>query len=74
MRTPSEAASLYSLSGHDLQTLTAPGLRHEERLVAKLKENLSLAEVFCMINLGDINGAPVTTLGLDQQLIKPKGL
>ena len=42
--------------------------------MAKLKENLSLAEVSCMINLGDINGAPVTTLGLDQQLIKPKGL
>ncbi len=29
----------------ELQALTTPGLRHEEQLVAKLKDNLSLAEV-----------------------------
>ena len=58
----------------DLASLTTPGLRHEERLVNKLKDNLSLAEVSSMINLGDdINGDPVTTLGLDQHNTKLKG-
>ena len=66
--------SLPSSSGVDLASLTTPGLRHEERLVNKLKDNLSLAEVSSMINLGDdINGDPVTTLGLDQQSTKLKG-
>jgi len=57
----------------DLASLTTPGLRHEERLVNQLKENLSLTEVSNMINLGDINGEPVTTLGLDQNNSKLKG-
>merc|ERR1719219_2786092 len=43
----------------DLASVTTPGLRHEERLVNQLKENLSLAEVSSMINLGMINGDPV---------------
>lgn len=61
------------ITGVDIASLTTPGLRHEERLVNKLKDNLSLAEVSCMINLGDINGDPVTTLGLDQHNTKLKG-
>ena len=36
----------------------------------RLKENLSLAEVSCMINLGEIKGTTVTTLGLDNPKLK----
>jgi len=55
------------ITSYELQTLTTPGLRHEETLVRRLKENLSQAEVSSMINLGDINGSPVRTLGLEHQ-------
>lgn len=61
------------ISSYEVQTLITPGLRHEEQLVAKLKDNLSQAEVSCMINLGDIKGATVTTLGLDYHNPKLKG-
>lgn len=61
------------ITSYELKTLTTPGLRHEEQLVAKLKDNLSQAEVSCMINLGDIKGAAVTTLGLDHHNTKLKG-
>ena len=37
-----------------------------------MKGNLTLAEVSCMIHLGDIKGVPVTTLGLDPEDVKTK--
>eukprot|EP00092_Neocalanus_flemingeri_P010630 GFUD01011452.1.p1 GENE.GFUD01011452.1~~GFUD01011452.1.p1 ORF type:complete len:359 (-),score=65.71 GFUD01011452.1:202-1278(-) len=49
----------------ELNSLTLPGASHETALVNKLKENFTLAEVSCMLDLGQINGTKVTTLGLD---------
>jgi len=49
----------------EISSLTLPGASHETALVNKLKENLTIAEVSCMLDLGQINGTKVTTLGLD---------
>jgi len=49
----------------EINSLTLPGASHETALVNKLRENLTLAEVSCMLDLGQINGTKVTTLGLD---------
>ena len=45
-------------------------MKHEVGLVNKLKENLILAETSCMLDLGELKGETVTTLGLDQDDIK----
>jgi len=49
----------------EINNLSLPGASHETALVNKLRENLTLAEVSCMLDLGQINGTGVTTLGLD---------
>ena len=57
---------------YELKSLTNPGFKHEAALVDRLKGNLTLAEVSCMIHLGDIKGVPVTTLGLDPEDVKTR--
>jgi len=49
----------------EISSLSLPGASHETALVNRLRENLTLAEVSCMLDLGIINGVGVTTLGLD---------
>jgi len=49
----------------EISSLSLPGASHEVALVNKLRENLTLAEVSCMLDLGQINSLNVTTLGLD---------
>lgn len=49
----------------EISSLTLPGASHETALVNRLRENLTLAEVSCMLDLGQINGTRVATLGLD---------
>jgi len=49
----------------EISSLSLPSASHETALVNKLRENLTLAEVSCMLDLGQINGTQVTTLGLD---------
>jgi len=51
----------------ELNSLTLPGASYETALVNRLKENLTMAEVSCMLDLGEIGGEAVTTLGIDQQ-------
>jgi len=56
----------------EINSLTLFGPPHETALVNKLNENLTLAEVSCMLDLGEINGTKVTTLGLDPLDPRPK--
>lgn len=60
------------ITNYELKSLTNPGFKHEAALVDILKGNLTLAEVSCMIHLGDIKGVQVTTLGLDPEDVKTK--
>lgn len=55
-----------------MKSLSNPGLKHEIGIVNKLKENITLAEVTNMINLGDIKGTPVNVLGLDPVEVKER--
>jgi len=57
---------------NELKSLSNPGLKHEIGIVNKLKENITLAEVTNMINLGDIKGTPVNVLGLDPVEVKER--
>jgi len=57
---------------YELKSLSNPGLKHEIGVVNKLKENITMAEVVNMINLGDIKGTPVNVLGLDPIDVKEK--
>jgi len=56
---------------YELKCLSEPALKQEATYVNNLKENLTLAEVSCMINLGDIKNVPVTTLGILPEDVKP---
>jgi len=49
----------------EISSLSLPGASHEVALVNKLRENMTLAEVSCMLDLGQISNLGVTTLGLD---------
>ena len=44
----------------------------ENSLVAQLRDNLTLAEVSCMLQLGNVQQKQVTTLGIDPANVKPK--
>jgi len=53
---------------HELNDITMPAASHEIALIKKLKENITLAEVSSMIDLGMVNGEKVTTLGLSHDI------
>ena len=44
----------------------------DKSLIARLKENLTLAQVSCMLQLGDVKQKQVTTLGIDPQNVQTK--
>ena len=44
----------------------------ENSLVAQLRDNLTLAEVSCMLQLGNVKQKQVTTLGIDPAKVKTK--
>ena len=44
----------------------------DNSLVARLKDNLTLAQVSCMLQLGDVKQKQVTTLGIDPQSVQTK--
>lgn len=44
----------------------------ENSLVARLRDNLTLAQVSCMLTLGDVKQKQVTTLGIDPQTVQTK--
>lgn len=50
---------------HELSVLTVPASSHDMAVVGKMRDNLTLAEVGNMIDLGQVEGNQVTTLGLD---------
>ena len=44
----------------------------DKSLIARLKDNLTLAQVSCMLQLGDVKQKQVTTLGIDPQNVQTK--
>ena len=44
----------------------------DKSLIARLKDNLTLAQVLCMLQLGDVKQKQVTTLGIDPQNVQAK--